>query len=241
VLKTVKNFLLDFLYPALCIGCGQYLEKAETKVCYRCLTAPPRYDHLVCPTCLARSPKLTNTCHPKTKYLLAAATSYNEPVIQKIIRQFKYEGWQSLVEPLGDFLLHPLQKILRISDILSINLGEWLITPLPLHSKKQRERGFNQAELLAHYISNKTGVLLLKDNLVRVRNTLSQAELPDWQARENNVRDAFLVNNPEKIRGKNIILVDDVFTSGATLNEAVRVLKTTKAKKIIALVVARAR
>jgi ComF family protein len=114
--------------------------------------------------------------------------------------------------------------------------------PIPLHPKKERERGFNQslliAEALRDFLSGSPP--LISQILVRVKNTKAQAEIKDSDKRKENVRSCFAVKNPSEIKGKNIILIDDVFTSGATANEAVRTLKTAGARRILVLVLAKA-
>ena len=124
----------------------------------------------------------------------------------------------------------------------SLKLGkDFLVMPVPLYPHREMKRGFNQAAVLANILSRRFYLEISKNNLVRIKNTLAQADQKDFHAREDNVRDAFFVMDPAKLKNKDIILIDDVFTSGATLNEAARMIKLCGAKKIIALVLARAR
>ena len=139
---------------------------------------------------------------------------------------------------MGDLLIQYLQKSQLINQSTN-KLINYLIVPIPLHSKRRRERGFNQAELLAKTISENLG-LLPTNALERTKNTKAQAKLKKSECREENVAGCFKIKNPESVRDKNIILVDDVFTSGATMNEAVKILKENGAKRIIALVAAKA-
>ena len=94
---------------------------------------------------------------------------------------------------------------------------------------------------MADIVKSQLHLVWSPDNLERVKNTASQANQPDWGARERNVENDFFVNNPEQFLNKNVILIDDIFTSGTTLKEAARVLKLSGANKITALVIARAR
>lgn len=233
MLRSAKNFFLDLIFPSLCLACEGYLGNSDKKCCDSCLHSLPAYDYLVCPVCLKRV--VADRCHPEYPYLLVAATSYIHPVAQKIIWQFKYGGWQSLAEPLADLMAEGLK------NSGDYKRGEWLVAPVPLHKSRQNHRGFNQAELLAGIVNKKLGLAWSKNNLIRVKNTESQAELSDWKAREENVKNSFFINKPEEFFGKGVILIDDVFTSGATLCEAARTLKLSGAKKIIALTFARAR
>ncbi|MFH1759079.1 MAG: ComF family protein [Patescibacteria group bacterium] len=244
MLSSIKNFFLDTILPPLCIVCEKHLvgDESARKVCDRCWNSVPTNDYLLCPTCFNRMPTI-RICHPETPYLLAAATDYGHPVMRKVIHQFKYTGWQSLADPLGQLLIAFLKKQndIRYRSDIGYRFEDWLVVPVPLARSRERERGFNQAELLAERVNREIGARWLKDNLVREKDTLPQAELKDWRGREENIRDAFGVVDSMKFADRNILLVDDVFTSGSTINEAARVLKLNGAKKIIALVVAKAR
>jgi len=110
---------------------------------------------------------------------------------------------------------------------------------MPLHKNREEKRGFNQSELLSEEISKILTLPIINGAILRIKETKPQAELRGWEQRKVNMEKSFSVSNPEKIAGKNIILVDDVCTSGATANEAVKTLKENGAKKIIVLVVAK--
>jgi ComF family protein len=112
------------------------------------------------------------------------------------------------------------------------------VMPVPLHRSRKRERGFNQAEELCRHFCRKVGLPLWKKRIRRIRPTLIQAGL-SRRGRRLNVRGAFLVNQPEIIRGKKILLLDDVFTTGATLNECGRILKEAGATRVSVLTLAR--
>jgi len=234
MLTKAKNLILDILFPPLCLVCRQYLKEKQTKVCLDCLSTIPLHHHLVCPVCFSRVPNINDdpACHPDARYLLAAASNYANPTIKAMIKQLKYHGWQSLADDLAEITT----GILTTCDVVN-----FAIIPLPLHRSRQRKRGFNQAELLATKIGRKLNLPVIENTLIKVKDTPAQAKLTDWQIREKNIKDSFDINHLKNLREKNIILVDDVSTSGATLNEAARVLKLYGAQKIIALVVARAK
>lgn len=116
---------------------------------------------------------------------------------------------------------------------------EYSIVPIPLHPKKERQRGFNQSTYIARLLSSYMNIPLLTDALIRIRQTKTQAFISK-DKRVENVQNSFLVSNPEKIKGKNILLIDDVSTSGATLNAAAQELKKEGARHIVGLVVAKA-
>jgi ComF family protein len=114
-----------------------------------------------------------------------------------------------------------------------------MVMPVPLHIKRLRQRGFNQSLLLAHRMSVRYEMQLSYDNLIRVRPTRPQVELRGDE-RIKNVEGAFALRRPDQVRGKRIILVDDVFTTGATMNECASVLKNAEASQVTAFTLARA-
>jgi len=192
---------------------------------------------------------------------LIAATKYKENNLSKIIHLYKYNFIRDLSVPLGKILVKAfLDNNLPLPDF---------IVPVPLHSRRLRWRGFNQSELLADYVSqNLTPGLeipVLKDILIRKKHTPPQMKVKKYAERRKNIQDAFEINikcHPELVSGSNkpkkldsgseagmttgdllkkktILLVDDIATTGATLNECARILKSAGAKKVFALVLAR--
>jgi ComF family protein len=126
-----------------------------------------------------------------------------------------------------------------MADRISLAAMPDMLAPVPLHKKRLRQRGFNQALLLAAAIGQRFGIPLSCDNLVRVRYTRPQVELSAGE-RAANVAGAFALRRPAEAAGKSILLIDDVFTTGATLNECSRVLKEAGAASVTALTLARA-
>lgn len=234
--ERAKNIILDILFPASCVACNAALPKAEKNsvICGACLQSIPLYDALYCPVCLRRIPQDGIPCHPQGHYLLAPATHYDNEKVRKLIHQFKYEQWLTAAEPVGALMIAYLRRLSRIWDSYSI-------VPIPLHAAREFKRGFNQAAVLGSAIGRTLYLPMIKNNLTRIKNTPSQTEQKDYREREKNMRGAFHITNPEEFKQKNIILVDDVCTSGATLAEAARVLRASGARRIIAAVVARAR
>ena len=234
-IQKTKEFFLDLLFPPRCLHCQAHLGKSE-KDSWLCLTCENHiiiYTTIFCSVCGARLPENKKICHKSSSYLLAAATKYDGS-IRSLIRQFKYHGWPSLSKKIRKYL----EKYIKNSGLTAKN---YLVVPVPLHPDKLKERSFNQAELLSVEIADLLGLKMNKDILIRTKKTSAQAELKDYEKRKDNLAGAFAVKNPEQIAGKNLILVDDVFTSGATMNEAVRALRLAGAKKIIAFVIAKTR
>ena len=171
-------------------------------------------------------------CHYDSPYLLAAAANYDNSVIKNLIHYFKYQSFENLAPILGKIIINYIENC-------KLRIENFIIVPIPLHHRRERERGFNQAKLLAEIITKKFN-LELKDCLKRIKNTKPQSQLKNSEKRQSNVSRCFSAVNPNLIKGKNIILIDDVFTSGATMNEAIKILKANGAKQIIALVLAKA-
>ncbi len=150
-----------------------------------------------------------------------------EGSLRNLIHLFKYGKIESLALPLSRFLLWAIP--------LEQNFD--LVIAMSMHWRKQWERGFNQAQLLALPVAKRYG-LKLSTNLARRRYTKSQAGLTEPQRRDN-LKDSFCVRKAEQLRGKRVLLVDDVFTTGATLRAAAQALKTAGAAHISALTLAR--
>ncbi len=234
-LTDIKEIFLDLLFPPRCLHCGTGLEKSEKEswLCFSCENNIIIHTTLFCSVCGARLPENRKICHKNSAYLLAAATKYDGPV-RSVIRQLKYRGWPSLSLKIRRYL----EKYVKNSGLTANN---HLVIPIPLHPSRLKERGFNQAELLAVEIADILGLKMEPGILSRTKKTEAQAEQKDYDKRKINIAGAFEIKNPKLIAGKNIVLVDDVFTSGATMNEAVRTLKSAEAKKIITFVLAKTR
>ena len=240
-LAKIKVAVLDILFPSICLNCGNPLIEAEKNngICALCLSKITVHTTLFCGICRARLPENKKTCHKGSAYLLGAATDY-DGAVKNIIRRLKYKSWSRLKNPIGDILKIYLGN-LKLGES---GLKNYLVIPIPLHKKRQQKRGFNQAKLIGEIIADYLNLPLEKNILVRTKETKSQADLKDWQQRKNNLSGAFQTVRPEIIKNKNIILVDDVYTSGATIQEAVKTLRSAGlpgqgAKKIIALVIAK--
>ncbi len=150
-----------------------------------------------------------------------------EGTLRELIHLFKYGKVESLARPLSRFVLRAIPLDLNID----------LVMGMPMHWRKHWERGFNQADLLARSIAKRRG-LRLATNLARKRYTKAQAGLTEAERRDN-LKDSFRVRRPAQVRGKQILLVDDVFTTGATLRSAAAALKEAGAAHVTAVTLAR--
>jgi len=152
--------------------------------------------------------------------------------LRDILQQYKYQGFRPLARPLGDRLTQTLKRL--HDEPLD------LILPVPLHRRRERQRGFNQAALLAERVGKLSGIRLGGRDCVRVRDTPPQAGLRAAE-RRRNVEGAFAVPQPQRVRGLRVLLVDDVLTTGATADACARALMAAGAKGVWVLTLARAR
>lgn len=152
------------------------------------------------------------------------------PPFMTLVHELKYQGRKKLAPLLGDALtsLMMTDGLLKHADLL---------VPIPLHPARMRERGYNQSELLAKRVSQLTGIAI-SGALRRVKNTKTQARIVDEAARTRNLKGAFAVRPDAALHDKQVILIDDVTTTGATLNAAAQVLKQAGVGAVYALVVA---
>ncbi|MDE2000951.1 MAG: ComF family protein [Patescibacteria group bacterium] len=231
---ALKNILLDLFFPQSCLNCGALIGAGDANphLCAACAASIRPLTTFFCPSCKARIPDARKMCHQSVPYILAACVAYDEPV-KPLIHQLKYRGWTSVADTLRPFLAVTLRS-------LPLSTENLVVVPVPLHPARKRERGFNQAELIARNVADILSLPIDAGALVRIKKTKSQAELRDRSARRQNVADAFAVHDGHGLAGKNVLLVDDVFTSGATMTDAVRALRAAGAKKIVAFTVAKA-
>jgi len=155
---------------------------------------------------------------------------------QKSYPFFKYRPIISLQNPLANLMIKFLKETNFFSGIDKKNI---LLIPIPLHKMKRRQRGFNQSELLAKAVASHFSLNFNTKILFRIKNNLPQAKINNFIERKKNTENIFQISNSNLIKNKQIILIDDVYTSGATMQEAARILKKSGAKKIIGLVLAK--
>ncbi|MEK7464759.1 MAG: ComF family protein, partial [Patescibacteria group bacterium] len=226
--KELINNLLNILFPPLCVSCKKHAK--ENFLCEDCFDSIDVTSGFFCPKCRRRTPQPDRNCHPEEKFALAAITDFKNRRVSDVIHALKYERVRSLMAPISKIMDVYLEKITK-----SEGFEGFTIIPIPMHSSKKRVRGFNQAELISSVLSDKLG-LPVWNKLLKSKDTKSQTETKNYNERESNIKGCFVVKNPEEISKKNILLVDDVFTSGATMREAVRVLKDAGVKRVMAFV-----
>ncbi len=236
--KTFSSFIKSFLWPKKCINCG----RLGSYLCQDCLSLIEVTSYRYCPFCASENiTYLGTTCplHSKTKQLdgLYAAAPFKNKIVQETIRLCKYSPAKELSFSLS-FLIISHFKLLNKH---SLSFSGFVLCPVPLHDKKLRQRGFNLTEEVARHLSGYLG-LPVKNLLLKKKNTLPQTKFNKKQ-RAENVSGAFAANPmlQDSIAGKKILLVDDVFTTGATLEECAKVLKQNNAREVWGVVAARSR
>ncbi|MDP2598648.1 MAG: double zinc ribbon domain-containing protein [Candidatus Liptonbacteria bacterium] len=253
---------LDILFPPACLNCRTGIL-AGTVLCEKCIKIVRLNKNLFCGRCSARIPRLRaysaeatsaakagqgsggqvggqagfaaikKICHKDFPYTLGAATQYDSATVKNLIHALKFRCIKRAAEPLAALLI-------EYAAGLALQLENHSVIPIPLSRARLRRRGFNQAELIARAFAGYFSLPLETESLVRIKNTKPQSETKRLIERRGNISGCFMARDPNALRGKNIILIDDVTTSGATLFEAASVLKAAGARKILALTVARA-
>ena len=234
--SACRDFIIDLLFPAACLGCG----RSGAWLCPACRRGLRPADH-DCPHCQRPEPngQFCPACAPAFHFRgLWAAGDYSQPLMAQLIKSLKYHNIRELADILADLMAEQAKEIAGRTDFYPNQAGRApLLVPVPLHPKRQRQRGFNQAELLAEKLRDKLAWSTDASHLVRVQSAGAQAKL-SGAARAKNLRGAFVWRS-DGLAGQNIILVDDVATTGTTLNECAAVLKKAGAGEIWGLVAAK--
>jgi competence protein ComFC len=229
---------VSLLYPATCTICGKNVRAGEY-LCNGCETKVVRIVAPFCETCSEpfegsiTSAFTCANCAHRTIYFDAAVAAYRgRGIVREIIHQFKYARQIHLRHLIARWLRTALDDE-RLRDYQFD-----VVVPVPLHPARQRERGFNQASLLAELLSAQTAIRS-KPVLERIRYTTTQTAL-DRSERMENLHNAFRLRKNTDMRGLRVLLIDDVLTTGSTLSECARVLKRAGAISVHAATAARA-
>lgn len=234
------NLFLDIIFPPVCLICRRRLNRqnfsAFSFLCSVCASKIVLNDSLFCAVCGRRLPENKKICHQESPFILAAAGSYQDKTLSQLIGLLKYRKIKTAALPLAEILS---QYLKNLDKNYQLGIENFCLIVVPLHWRKQRQRGFNQAELICVELAKNLGLIFIKDALERTRNTASQVELKEKEKRQNNVQNCFAWRQSFQLPPQNIILIDDVCTTGATMTEAAKELKKAGAKKIIGLVAAK--
>jgi len=237
---AVLTALAELLFPSLCLSCGQILpERGGHPFCPDCYSGIRFITAPLCPVCGIPYPAEESPDHTcgdclQNKRNIGTARSLGiyKSVLLDAIHAFKYGGNLALGESLGRLMADHDYPSFRIDDYS-------LIVPVPLHPRRLRQRGFNQSVILAREIARRHGIAMEFRTLRRVVDTESQAGLKK-EERRSNIRKAFGMSDPDRVSGKHVLLVDDVYTTGSTLGECARTLLKGGAESVGALTLARA-
>lgn len=226
-LSRFEKALFDFLFPPRCIGCGS----SESFLCLDCSQAFPKLSPPYCLRC-GMPAGGGSICSQCTK--LVAIDGLRSPFLyrdlaREAIIQLKYKRIKALAEPLGQLLASYLS-----SNPLPIDT----LVPVPLHPKRVRERGYNQSSLMVRELGRLTDLPVIGDSLVRLRNTAPQVRITGTEQRQLNVRGAFRCDD-QGFQGRRVLVVDDVCTTGATLDSCALALKEAGAASVWGLTLAR--
>jgi ComF family protein len=221
--ETSLNYFFDFLLPRLCSSCKSKLSLEEKIVCDDC------YSKLKIPNSSFLEEEYQNKfSHPKLIEDFRAGLIFEEESpARKMIHSLKYEKKFGVGIYLGRL----------VGNVFLDDVKKWeadFIIPVPLFSVKKANRGYNQSEFIAKGISIELGIPANNKLLKRIRHTETQTKLNSLERRAN-VQDAFKLKRGAKVKGKRIILVDDVITTGSTVSECAKVLKQAGADKVFAL------
>ncbi|MDH5696342.1 MAG: ComF family protein [Dehalococcoidia bacterium] len=227
-LTKLKGMALDFLFPRWCVGCGrggdficqsclQSLTRIIPPLCPKC--GRPQSNAILCPNCVGWQSEIEGIRSPFRF----------EGAMRQAIHQLKYSNLRALAVLLAQLLYNYL-----ISNPV---LGEVLV-PVPLHQKRLRERGYNQSSLLAQQLGKLINLPVVDDYLIRQRHAPPQARTSTVEERRSNVANAFSCRD-HRLQDKQVMLIDDVSTSGATLDACAGALKEAGATSVWGLVLAR--
>lgn len=219
---------LNWVFPASCVGCGKQGEA----LCSDCLFDIRRIGNHVCEICGKNliNKRICSRClRLKPNFDAMRAVAWYEGTIRNAIHQLKYQREIGLAFELSKILIDYYQNLAWSFD---------LVAPIPLNENRQKERGYNQSALLALPLALYYGAKFQPQMIVRIKDTPSQVGL-SIQERRQNVHKAFKADS-RLVSGKHILLVDDVITTGATMDSAASALKEAGAKKVYCLSLAHA-
>lgn len=240
MLKSIIQGLAELVYPKTCTLCKEKISDPTELICQGCL-GKINYNHPpFCQRCGRRLNKKEivngrNICFKCQRinfhFDRAWSTCIYEGPIKDLIHQFKYNSKKSLEKTFSKLLINFINTYHLPTDSID------LVVPMPLHTRKLREREFNQSEVLAKSIGTILNRKTSVNNLIRLKDTPSQTQLVD-QERWQNVQGVFSVKDPSEFENKVVLLIDDVLTTGATASEAALALKNSNANVVFVLTVA---
>lgn len=240
--QHLLSWLLDVIFPIRCIQCDRFNNKKfKGYICPVCLNSIPLNRSFECIGCNKITP-LGKTClsckilSPLDQLLIVS--DYKNPRLVTILKLLKYRFIKDLAAPLSSRMKQYLKR-LKMKQKFNILEESPLIIPVPLSKQRFNWRGFNQSELLSQLLADELQIIADSDILFKTKRSTPQADIKERDKRVKNIEGLFKIARPHIITNRTILLIDDVCTTGATLNECARVLKQNGAKKVIGLVIAR--
>lgn len=232
----MEGILWDLLYPKRCAVCDRVLKMGEQGVCQRCAALPKKITEYFCMTCgrmLSESQVLCSRCEKKEHAFDEGRSAFvYDCIMRRSMKRFKYEGRQEYAGYYSSVLYKMFREKVEA-------WGADAFVPVPIHTERFRKRGYNQAAVLARELGKKAGLPVHEEMLLRIKNTAPQKELSEKE-RFKNLCKAFSVNKEVWELSKQIncvIIVDDIYTTGSTIEACSRALKTVGIQKVCFLCV----
>jgi competence protein ComFC len=227
----LKATLLDWIYPPKCILCENIiLLTKERWMCNNCQNSLDYVKNITCIKCgipYDTENKICLDCKKREfSYTKNHAILKYDEVSKHLIFKFKYSNHAEVGKALISIIINNID--------VDIFKGVDFLTPVPVHKKRLKTRGFNQAEILSRELSKHVGIPTINKLIIRVKNTTPQSKLTPTQ-RDENLKDAFMFNDKYNIEGKVIMVVDDIYTTGRTLDECSKILLKNKSGNIYGL------
>ena len=239
--QYIDEWILDLIFPARCLECGAFLTQNKGYICKKCLKSIPLKKSFECIGCKKSTP-LGRTCisckNDASVDQLLIVSDYSCRSIVELIKALKYRFIKEVALPFS-IITKRYIAWLGTKKKFNILLENPLIIPVPLHPRRLNWRGFNQAELIAEAVANILNLNPSPDILRRKTDRKAQVKIEGRAERLENIKNIFQINPEASVNGRVILLIDDVCTTGATLNECAKTLKDGGAKKVIGLVIAR--
>ncbi len=230
-MKILDKFL-NILYPEnlTCVFCDEEIfDDNKFNTCESCYNNLPFIKEKVCARCGDPIKSMATYCdrcqNKKFFYDKARSVFYYKDEIRSCIKRFKFDGCKYLYKPFANFMAEKYKEENYDCDV---------ITYVPIHETRLKMRGYNQAELLAKEIAKILNIPFVEEAIIKTKKTIPQAEL-DYKQRQTNLVDVFKVKKSNAFKNKNVLLVDDIFTTGATINNCARKIKKSGANKVFAL------
>ncbi len=220
ILLKILEDILNFIYPKRCVLCGEVLQFKSTTLLCRLCTKMNEDLEIICIKSKEETDVEDLDCFD------SGYSIYEYTDVKKGIENFKFKGCKINGKELSNLMFAN-----AISKMPCIFEDADIIAAVPMYYKKEKFRGFNQAQILADELSQKNQIPVSEGNLIRYRKTKPQSSLHDKERLEN-IKDSFFVKDVDEIKGKRILLIDDIHTTGATLNECSKVLKKAGAKSV---------